>query len=348
MKRLFASLFLVGFMVLMPVKARAVSMDNFKLHGFFDLEYEKADGPGHPTAAVGDKKGSFDQYHFNLLMEFPVSDKLTVKGHIEYEHGPQLTGKGEMKIEWSYLEYLLSNSMKLRGGIVLTPFGIYNEIHDATPTYVSTRVPWGIYKADKLGGFAMFPKFSTGINLLGNYESEGDLSLNYVVYVANGENAPDTKNEAEKDANDNKAIGGKVMVSPMSGLTVGASYFTGKKGTTELDHSAWAGTVSYRMSPLSLRAEYASSELDDVTETGWYGEIAYRINVITPFVRYGTLDPDDDTDNDEWTELVYGINYEIEPNFIFKIENRQFGGEANNSKVSEDYNEIGASVTVAF
>src|SRR3990172_11638531 len=118
MKRLFASLFLAGFMLVMPVTARAVSMDNFKLNGFFDLEYEKADGPGHPTAAVGDEKGSFDQYHFNLLMEFPVSDKLTVKGHIEYEHAPQLPSKGDLKIEWSYPEYLLSNSTKLRGGLV--------------------------------------------------------------------------------------------------------------------------------------------------------------------------------------------------------------------------------------
>src|SRR3989304_3926935 len=103
--------------VLYSGSAFAISMDEFKLNGFFDLEYEES---YQDDSSIGDRKGAFDQYHFNILMEFPLSDNVTVKGHIEYEHVPQLsgkkiqineagdkkvdvdTGKGEIKIEWAY------------------------------------------------------------------------------------------------------------------------------------------------------------------------------------------------------------------------------------------------------
>src|SRR3989304_1691937 len=306
MKKLFILLFLIG-MAFVPATVMAVPMDDFKLNGFIDLEYEKADGPGHPVTPVGDEKGSFDQYHFNLLMEFAVNNQLTVKGHLEFEHSPKVPQTGEIKVEWAYLEYIFNNSMRIRGGSFLTPIGIYNEIHDATTTYNSVRTPWGIYKADKIGGFAMFPKFGTGINFIGNYNSDSDMYINYAVYILNGE-----------------------------------------KGIAEDDHSVWFGTLDYNTNQINLRAEYASSELNETSETGWYSELAYRIKSVTPYIRYGTLDPDTDLNNDKWTEIVYGLNYEIKPGFIVKIENRHFGGEANNSKVSENYNELGASVNVAF
>lgn len=346
MKRILIFFSLLGTLLLLPYTANAVSMDHFRLNGFFDLEYEKSYSD---DAKIGDTKGSFDQYHFNLLMEFPVSDNLTVKGHVEYEHGPQLPGKGELKIEWSYVEYLLSNSIRLKGGLALTPFGIYNEIHDATPTYLSVRPPLGIYKTTSVGGHAMFPKFSTGLFALGSYFTKGDFNLNYVLYIANGENF--SKNEAEKDENSNKAIGGRVMISPINGLTVGGSYYAGKKqtaATVEEDHTAWIGSAAYTFHPIGLRAEYALSDLGDTTQVGWYGEASYAIRKFTPYLRYGTFDPNDDTDNDEWTELVYGINYQVQPNLILKLENRQFTGESGNSKINDDYNEMAAAVTVAF
>ena len=348
MKKLFILLFLTG-MAFVPATVMAVSLDDLKLNGFIDLEYEKADGPGHPLTPVGDEKGSFDQLHFNLLMEFPVNNQLTVKGHIEFEHSPKSaegSQTGEINVEWAYLEYSLNNSMMLRGGSFLTPIGIYNEIHDATATYNSIRIPWGIYRADKIGGFAMFPKFGTGINFLGNHSSDGDLEINYSVYILNGENT--VKNDAEKDDNSNKAAGGQLMLSPISGLIIGGSYFTGKKGMAEDDHSVWISTLDYTTNQINIRAEYAYSGLNDTTETGWYSELSYRIKRVTPYMRYGTLDPDTDQTEDKWTEFVYGVNYEIQPHFIVKLENRHFGGEAENKIVSEDYNELGASVNVAF
>ncbi|MCC7202498.1 MAG: hypothetical protein IT393_07560 [Nitrospirae bacterium] len=349
MKGLLILLIVTGIACL-PASVMAVSINDLRLNGFFDLEYEKADGPGHPVTPAGDEKGSFDQYHFNLLMEFPVNNQLSVKSHVEFEHNPKINksaSTGEINVEWAYLEYLLNNSERIKAGSFLTPIGVYNEIHDATSTYNSVRVPWEIYRAEKAGGFAMFPKYNTGINLAGNHSFDRDLQLNYNVYILNGENT--INNDAERDDNSNKAIGGQLIISPVAGFNIGGSYYNGRQGTApEKDHSSWIATLEYAGNHINVRAEYASSELDDTTEYGWYAEAAYRIKSVTPYICFGALDPDTDQSDDKWTEFVYGLNYEIQPNFIVKLENRHFGGDTNNIKVSEDYNEVGASVNVAF
>lgn len=350
MKKIVIIIFLLMSAISIYSDAAAAELGNLRINGFFDLEYEKAYSSGN---SAGDTKGSFDQQHFNILLEFPVSNAASVKGHIEYEHGPQLSGDsagtGDINIEWSYLEYLVNNNLKLRGGIILTPFGLYNEIHDATPTYVFIRIPWSIYNADLTGGFAMFPKVSTGINILGNYFSDSIFNISYTLYIANGENR--VNNGAEKDDNSNKAIGGRLMVAPVDGLNIGGSFFTDKIGKSGDNHFSWLASFDYIIHPLQLRAEYASSEITGmtgITETSWYGEASYMIRKFSPYVRYNKFDPDISKSDDEWTCLIYGLAYKIQPNLILKVENRQIYGSAGNSDVQSDYNEAGVAITAAF
>ena len=211
----------------------ALAIDTAKIitHGFVDAEFEKSN---HDT--LGDPNGSFDQVHFNLLTDYAVSDTMTAKLHLEFEHSPITEdGFGNVALEWSYLEYIVNNNIRMRVGKDLTPFGVYNEIHDATPTFPFIRIPYGIYSTEKVGGsFDMVPHHSTGISLLGNQYLSGDVNMNYVIYIANGEN--DTENPAEVDENKNKTIGARVKISPMNDLTLGVSYYKGQKGVAETDH----------------------------------------------------------------------------------------------------------------
>ncbi len=330
--------------------AIAVSLEKLSINGFLDLEYEKADGPGHTTTPVGDENGSFDQVHFNLLMEFPVSDTVVAKGHVEYEHGPSLERQhGDISIEWAYIEYLVKNGVTLRGGLANTPFGHYNVIHDATPTYLSVEVPREIYKAQAVGGHAMFPKFSTGLFVLGHNALPAGMTLDYTAYLVNGEN--DVENEAEKDENPEKSFGGQVMVSPVvDEVTVGGSYYQGKKGAppTGEGHVAWAATLDVSFQPVGVRTEYASSHLGSITQNGWYGELSASIERLTPYVRYGAFDPDQNAADDAWTALISGLNFRVQPNVVLKVEHRHFSAEPSNLKVNQDYNEVAGAITVAF
>ncbi|MBI5197467.1 MAG: hypothetical protein HZA19_02540 [Nitrospirae bacterium] len=330
--------------------AAAVSLEKFQLNGYFDMEYEKAD---KAVGTVSDPHGSFDQYHLSFLMELPVSDTLTIKTNIGYLHGPRFSptlAKGFIIMEWAYAEYVINNDLRLRGGVFLTPFGLYNEIHDASVVFQSVRLPYGIYRAETVGGYNMIPVISTGISLLGSHFITGyPLQLTYNAYVTNGQNF--TNNEAEKDDNSNKAVGVQWAVSPVSGLAIGGSYFHQKKqiaAAVQVAHTAWVVSADYVSLPVSLRSEYAASTLDGVTETSWYGEGAYAFGKIAPYLRYGILDPDDDQENDLWTEWVYGIRYQIQPDFFWKVEHRLIGGSSNNASVNQDYSEFATAISVGF
>ena len=322
--------------------AMAIDTANIITHGFVDAEFEKSN---HDT--LGDPNGSFDQVHFNLLTEYALSDTMTAKLDLEFEHSPVTEdGTGNVALEWSYIEYIVTNTTKIRAGKALTPFGIYNEIHDATPTRPSIRIPWGIFASEKVGGFDMIPHHSTGLYVLGNHFLTGDVNMNYVVYIANGEN--DVENAAEIDENKNKAVGARFWISPTSDISFGASYYKDQVGVLKTNHKSQGLSVVYTPFPFMARAEYATSKLDTVTETSGYAEVAYTVNKLTPFIRYDILDPDTNTSNDRWSELDIGIAYKLQPKAVLKLENRSVSGKPGNIEVNDDYNEIAAAVTVAF
>ncbi|MBI5197815.1 MAG: porin, partial [Nitrospirae bacterium] len=139
-----------------------------------------------------------------------------------------------------------------------------------------------------------------------------------------------------------------VTVSPISGLKVGASYYTGKHGTDSEDHKTWGLSAEYDVYFLSLRGEYAAVPMVDHTQTGWYAEGSFGVGHLFPFVRYEAFDPNDTVANDPWTEWVTGVAYQFHPGVLLKAEYRQFGGNPGNVKVQEDYNEWASAFTMAF
>src|SRR3989304_6083131 len=73
----------MGFLVYFPAVTLAIDAGKIKLNGFVDAEYEKSD-----HAPLGDPNGSFAQHNFNLLSEYSITDTVTAKLHLEYEHSP--------------------------------------------------------------------------------------------------------------------------------------------------------------------------------------------------------------------------------------------------------------------
>ena len=138
------------------------------VYGFFDVEaiVNNKDAAG--------KRWSFDQHHLNFLVNYQLDDRFRVATEIDYEHGPvfssaEITGK--MYVGKAFLEYKYSDALLARIGIFLSPFGIYNERHDATPTFLFTFLPHSVYNKRELSFGVkgrLFAKQSTGIQVLGN------------------------------------------------------------------------------------------------------------------------------------------------------------------------------------
>lgn len=308
-------------------------------YGYFDLEYEidrdSESGGG----------GTFDQHHFNIISSYVLDAQFRVLGEIEWEHGFAQSGSegvGELKLERAWVEYRHTDAVKLRAGKYLLPYGIYNLIHDATPTFLSSSLPHAIYGkyVNPLGQKQrLYSKFGTGIQVLGTVFPRG-WTVEYAAYLSNGQGAEPFEN----DDNADKAWGGRLIVeAPRTGLRVGSSFYTELNG--EAAHTrqrSLAFDATWRKDRFELQGEAAFGWLQEVDENvvptdgyrhtmGAYAQVAYTVaERFTPFARLSAFDSGaTDLEGDE-THWVGGLNVSVTPRVYLKGEAHgvAFGGEA--------------------
>ena len=82
-----------------------------------------------------DKKKTFDQHRFIPFIHGEVSDRIHVMAELEFEHGGLVKGSGdsdgEIKLEFATLDISFAESFSYRGGVILSPLGKFNLIHDS-------------------------------------------------------------------------------------------------------------------------------------------------------------------------------------------------------------------------
>lgn len=340
--------------VLILAAAPASAQDRFTTYGFFDTEFEASNrNPNDFTA-------TFDQHHFNVVTIYRMNEKWRVFGEIEWEHGVALEdggGSGLVALERAWVEYAHSDGFKVLVGKFLTPFGVYNQMHDATPTFLSSFLPDAIYgkHATTTGGSdRLYAKFSTGVQVRGNL-FPADWQLEYAAYLTNGR-GPDA---SSSDNNDNKGIGGRVVLqSPGESFRLGASFYQDRDGN-QLDtrHRTVAADIGVGASGFWLEAEGFLPQLQTVDQAGallpayrdglgYYVQASYRTDVgVTPFARYGAFDPDRDVSNDGNSDVVVGLNLALQ-NFAFLKGEVQFINFQDPAVAS--YEKFVGSIAIAF
>ena len=338
--------------VLFPTTSKAVSLDALRIYGYFDLEYEQA------SNSQGNKNGSFDNHHFNLLMDFPVSNELIVKTHVEFEHGVDSGNSfGTVKLEWAFFEYSFQDAFQLRGGKHFSPFGFYNEIRDSTPAFLSLDVPASIYFSRLRGGYDFVFEQNTGINLLGQSISLNPFGQNwemdYSVYVGNGGNTA-TTNPAEFDDNSNKAVGGRVNLYPSETFRVGLSFFTGDKAVNanqDAAHNTLAVSMGFDSELFFLVSEGAYSKFNGTEQYAGYLQASMNRGIYSPYYRYEILNPDTSLPDDNWKTHIIGLNSNLTKGMYLKTEiDYHDRGKGNRfvTKGQTTYFEYKAAVVVAF
>lgn len=191
-------------------------------------------------AGRGDPKGSFDMDVAELVV---MARRGALRGSIavDLEHGSDTErGFGTVNLGFGFLEYALSDAVRLRAGKILNPFGFYNEIHTVKSEYPTVKEASSTLKPFRLSGngFRYAPKWEVGLSALGTV-SLGAGTVDYVVTVANGENIalgagqPDAydTNPYDVDNNVNKSVTARIRYSPVDGLSAGASFY--RAGLTE-------------------------------------------------------------------------------------------------------------------
>lgn len=348
---------LAAVFLLVATPVLAIDWDKLSINGYTSFEYEKqleSAGEGG-----GDANGSFDADAIDLVLNFQVSDKIRASTDLTWEHGAATEDeRGNAAVEYAFVEYTFTDLLKVRVGKMLTPFGVFNQIHTAKPAFLtvkeaaSTNSPSRIVEdADRF-----FPRWGAGIGLQGD-GAMGEMPFDYDVLLANGEQ--DDANPFEEDDNSSKSVTARFRLEPTDSLQIGASLYYDKFADgSQFDSIHSEGLeVDWQISRLRVLAEavWGSQRVPaggSTNQVGWFIQPSFSFdNGVTPYLRYDWIDPDTDGDGDEGHDVVVGVNWEPSRWFMIKVENNWFKGRANSSLgqyPGRDYNEIKAAVVMGF
>ena len=324
--------------------------------GYFDTEYYMEKNANY-----------FRAHRFILNASSRIHSNILVNSEIEYEYGGDGTNDGEIKIEQAWVDIRFSDAFTHRAGIVVIPFGIVNIQHDSDVRDSTER---GLYAKYIVPTTWM----DTGVGAHGVFDL-GNMELNYEGYIVNGlkdaisstKGIRNARPSFKTDNNKNKAVVGRVGVSPQLGIDLGFSYYTGKYNDANTAEISMFGLdARYKKGPFEVLSEWAQNSIQkSISEPekmrGYYLEGRYHLTgpwlknciigksykrpVITLFARYGVVDLDTDSDDKyDVTQTTLGFNYRPVETVAYKLEY-----EMNQEKASViDNNKWIASVAVGF
>lgn len=247
-----------------------VSSPKAILGGYFDFEYWNKANDG--------KNSYFDQHRLVPFIYGDVSEHVKFAAEIEIEHGAgNEDGNTDVKVEFASMDYLVTEPLNFRAGILLLPLGKFNLLHDA-PLRDLTERP--------LVAQRIIPStlHQPGVGLYGTFYPTSLSQLNYELYVTSGftdvfgtDDATAASNintsnglrsartnDTSFDNNQGKAVVGRVAFSPILGVELGGSGFGGtydKNGDRML--YIWALDWTIQRGPFELIGESAWAYIEE-------------------------------------------------------------------------------------
>ena len=248
-----------------------------------------------------------------LYAGYRFNDKFLFNSEIEVEHAD------EISVEFAYVDYLASDNLTLRGGMILLPLGLVNEFHEPT-VFTGAKRPeteqrilpttWRENGAGILG--------SAGIVNFRAYMTNGLRSAGFSSAGLRG-----GRQKGSKALAANLAFSGRLDITPVPGIVAGLGLYNGGSGQEQvvLDGSRLdVGTTVVevhgraQLRGFDLRALIAQASVDQagrasralglpsgssIAETmqGGYLQAGYNVLsqfgtrlALTPYARYERVD----------------------------------------------------------
>lgn len=338
--------------------ARGVSIG-----GYGEVLYENFAGTREDGASSGELD-RFDALRAILYVGYKFNDRLLFNSELEWEHGSTGAG-GEASIEFAYIDYLLTPEFGLRGGLLLAPMGLTNELHEP-PTYLGTTRPMVeqaiIPTTWRANGFGLFGETS-GISYRAYALTSLDAGRGFGAGGLRG-----GRQKGAKELAEDFSLIARVDYTGFPGLMVGGSAMIGQTGHDalvggeELDATTtiFEGHVDYDAHGLELRGLYALANVGDAAEinvlrdltgsesvgerlTGGYFQAGYDVlraaqteHRLVPYVRYEALNTqaevptgfsaDPETDRTAW---LIGAQWQPIPQVALKGDYQIHSNEAS-------------------
>jgi hypothetical protein len=155
-----ASLSILLVLAGLPALAQDIR-DRITVNGFTEFEFEKQ----LEKKGFGDPNGSFDSDTIGLVFNVHASDRVRISLESDWSHGADTRAGGGVTLEYGFLEYTVSDLAKVRVGKFLTPFGIFNEVHNIAHSFASVKLPSSTNKTARIikDAYLFYPRYASGI-----------------------------------------------------------------------------------------------------------------------------------------------------------------------------------------
>ncbi len=250
---------------------------------FFDSneEFNLSSGSGNKTL-----RDDTDMLRLVMYLGYKFNDNILFNSEIEFEHaktsaGPD-TSAGEVAVEFANLDFLINPKFNVRGGLLLMPMGLINELHES-PTY------HGVFRPDTEQFIIPTTWRENGVGIFGEVFPGWDYRL-YVTpgLVTNSRNTSGTA--SAKFSHDSGIRGGRQQgvrsiaedfayvarldYKGIPGFLGGASIYTGKALTpagsglpdTSTDITMWDLHLKAEYKGLEVRGLYAMGNINGAEE----------------------------------------------------------------------------------
>ena len=304
--------------------------------GYLDHEFEWTEGGGN----------TFDQHRFIPFLYGQVSDRVRVTAEIEFEHGGLVKGggssDGEIKLEYAVMDFTFNEAFNYRGGVILSPLGVFNLLHDSPLNDLTDR--------PTVNRQIMPSTLSeSGMGLFGTFFPSELSVASYEVYIVNGFNegvinssgklrVRSGRGSQKSDNNENKALVARFGLSPRLGMNFGTSVHTGAYddvGDRTLTILGFDAKVTRGV--WEVQGEYGrvSADIDRSanpgaaeSQQGAYGQANFHFwhdrfipgSVFTGVARWDWVDYDADVSGDAELGLTIGLNFRPVEDAAFKFD----------------------------
>jgi hypothetical protein len=257
------------------------------------------------------------------------------------------------------VEYTFLPEIKLRAGKILTNFGLYNKIHDASPTYFSIGPPLVYSRFNPNSDFTskqrFFGKYIMGTELTGTIDIGNQGSqFEYSLMFGNGRN----DYVGKVYISNNTALAGRFLFRPefFSGFHLGASFYTdeneiGMGGFPNSSELTTGFEAQYEYEVLQIQLESILAKFKNLSGENQrsflnYLQFAYTAyDIITPYLQLNYI-KFNEKNEDAIGQAILGLNYSVSNKFYIKAE--ALYNYYSEQKNVLDYGSFKASLSVAF
>ncbi|HEX6642126.1 MAG TPA: porin [Thermoanaerobaculia bacterium] len=327
-----------------PAIAQSVA-STIDIHGFGGWAYGKTDGHKY---SLGKDEGQYDNAEFALNVSAKPIEKLSIVAQMRLESGAD---EKQAELDYAFAEWAFSDAARVRIGRVKHPFGIYGEVFDVGTVRPFYSLPQSLYGAN---GFTA--RAYNGAGITGNVPV-GKWELQYDVYAGQIEGdfeTPGLLSTSSKYFSEpsitfgyrvENAYGGRLNITtPIEGLTVGASGYSGQAHTdlSNVDtdkRDVVAAHGEYARGKFALRSEWGHLKNGgDFNVDAGYVESSYRLTehwqVAARWDQLQVELPGTNLSNLpaifpqllEHSEAALGLSYWFSPNFVVRGSYQRIAG----------------------